>query len=73
MRRSTFGVALVTQEITIYSYAEIKFIATQKAVDIGPFKASKGESHVAQWPRVVSVVLILGGIGLTIGSRRRPV
>lgn len=72
MKRSTYGVALVILGIIMFSYTEINFITTKKVVDIGPFKISKEENHLVQWPRVISVVLVLGGIALTVRGRRRP-
>ena len=73
MKTSNFGIALVILGIMMFVYTGIDFITNKRVVDIGPIKIDKEESHPVQWSPIVGVVLIVGGIGLAVRSRKEKI
>lgn len=43
-------------------YTGFSFVTTEKVVDIGPIEINKEKNHSVQWPPVVGVVLLIGGV-----------
>jgi len=70
MKTSTVGIVLVILGILMFVYTGIDFITKKRVVDIGPIKIDKEENHPIQWSPIVGVVLIVGGIGLVVRSRK---
>ena len=70
MKTSTIGITLVILGIMMFVYTGIDFITKRRVVDIGPIKIDREENHPIQWSPVVGVVLIVGGIVLTLRGRK---
>lgn len=43
-------------------YSGFSFVTTEKVVDIGPIEINKEKNHSVQWPPIVGVVLLIGGV-----------
>jgi len=73
MKGSTFGIGLVILGVMMFIYTGINFITKKRVVDIGPIKIDKEENHPIQWSPIVGVVLVVGGIGLVLRSRKEKI
>jgi hypothetical protein len=70
MKTRTLGIVIVVIGIIMIIYTGFDFITTEKVVDIGPVKIDKEKNHFIQWPPIVGVVLLIGGI-LTISFDKK--
>jgi hypothetical protein len=50
-------------------YTGFNYVTTKNMVDIGPLQINKEENHSVQWPPIVGVLLIAGGI-IIIGTNK---
>lgn len=62
MKIKTLGIILVALGIVMLIYTGFSFVTTEKVVDIGPIEINKEKNHSVQWPPVVGVVLLIGGV-----------
>lgn len=60
--KKTLGIVLIIIGIVMIAYTGFNYITTEKVVDLGPIEITKEKQHAVQWPPVVGVVLIAGGI-----------
>ncbi|GET34486.1 hypothetical protein PbJCM13498_33490 [Prolixibacter bellariivorans] len=60
--KKTLGIVLIIVGIVMIAYTGFNYITTEKVVDLGPIEITKEKKHAVQWPPVVGVVLIAGGI-----------
>ncbi len=44
------------------AYTGFNFVTSENVVDIGPIQINKEKNHFVQWPPVVGVLLIIGGV-----------
>lgn len=44
------------------AYTGFNFVTSENVVDIGPIQINKDKKHFVQWPPVVGVLLIIGGV-----------
>ena len=44
------------------AYTGFNYVTTEKIVDIGPIEINKEKNHFVQWPPIVGVLLIVGGV-----------
>jgi hypothetical protein len=70
MKTRTLGIIIVVIGIVMIVYTGFDFITTEKVVDLGPVKIDKEKNHFIQWPPIVGIVLLIGGI-LTISFDKR--
>lgn len=62
MKTKTLGIILVALGIVMLIYSGFSFVTTEKVVDIGPIEINKEKNHSVQWPPIVGVVLLIGGV-----------
>ncbi|MCB0554296.1 MAG: hypothetical protein KDD02_12150 [Phaeodactylibacter sp.] len=62
MKSKTIGIVLVIIGIIMLAYTGFNYVTTEKIVDIGPIEINKEKNHFVQWPPIVGVLLIVGGV-----------
>ena len=56
--------------ITMMAYSGFNFVTNENVVDMGPVQVTRERNHLIQWPPIVGVVLLAGGIvGLVLDRR----
>jgi len=73
MQSRTTGIALIVIGILMLAYTGFNYVTTERVVDIGSLKIDKQKNHFVQWPPIVGVVLVIGGIAALVSSRKATV
>ena len=60
--KKTIGIVLIVIGIAMMVYTGFNYVTKEKVVDIGPIQINAEKNHTVQWPPVVGVILIIGGI-----------
>lgn len=60
--KKTLGVVLIAIGLLMIVYTGFNFITNKKVVDLGPIEINAEKSHTVQWPPVVGIIFIVGGI-----------
>jgi len=68
--KKTSGIALVIIGIVMIAYTGFNYVTTEKVVDLGPIEINKEKNHFVQWPPIVGVVLIIGGVVLLVFDKK---
>jgi uncharacterized membrane protein YidH (DUF202 family) len=61
-RNSAF--VLIVLGILMLIYTGFNFVTTDRVVDLGPIKIDAPRHHSVQWPPIVGIVLVVGGVFL---------
>ena len=69
--KKTSGIALVIIGIVMIAYTGFNYVTTEKVVDLGPIEINKEKNHFVQWPPILGVVLIIGGVVLLVVDKKR--
>jgi uncharacterized membrane protein HdeD (DUF308 family) len=69
MHSKLLGVILIIIGLFLISIPEINLMASDKIMDIGPIKISPEKNYPIQWPPIVGVVLLVGGIMIVIPKK----
>ncbi|PKP30765.1 MAG: hypothetical protein CVT99_11620 [Bacteroidetes bacterium HGW-Bacteroidetes-16] len=69
--KKTSGIALVIIGIVMIAYTGFNYVTTEKVVDLGPIEINKEKNHFVQWPPILGVVLIIGGVVLLVFDKKR--
>jgi uncharacterized membrane protein YdcZ (DUF606 family) len=73
MQKRMVGIAVIVIGIFMMIYSGFNYVTTERVVDLGPIKINAEKNHQVQWPPVVGVVLVIGGIVLmAIDKKSRP-
>jgi hypothetical protein len=51
-------------------YTGFKYVTTDKVVDLGSVKIEKEKDDLVQWPSIVGIVLVIGGVVIAIRDRK---
>jgi len=70
MQTKTVGIVLIVIGIILIAYTGFNFVTTEKVVDIGPINISQDKNHFVQWSPIVGVVLLVGGIVITLFGKK---
>lgn len=70
MKTKTLGIALIVIGIIMIAYTGFDFVTTEKVVDLGPIKINQEKNHPVQWSPIVGVVLLVGGIVITVTDKK---
>ncbi len=62
MDRKSAGVIIIIIGIVMLVYTGFGFVTTQKVVDIGNIQVKKEKNNYVQWPPIVGILLVAGGI-----------
>jgi len=68
--KKTLGIVLIALGIVMMVYTGFNYITKEKVVDLGPIEINAEKSHTIQWPPVVGVVLIVGGIVVMVLDKK---
>ena len=60
--KKTVGIVLIAVGVLMMVYTGFNYVTKEKVVDIGPIEINKEKTHNVQWPPVVGIVLIVGGV-----------
>lgn len=60
--KKTLGIILVAIGLLMMVYTGFNYMTNEKVVDLGPIEINAEKSHTVQWPPVVGVIFIVGGI-----------
>jgi hypothetical protein len=64
------GIVLIALGVLMIAYTGFNYVTTEKVVDLGAIKINKEKNHFVQWPPLVGVVVIIGGITLIMVAKR---
>lgn len=64
------GIAMLIIGLIMIVYTGFNFVTTEKVVDIGSIEITKEKNHFVQWPPIVGVVLIIGGVALLVLDKK---
>jgi uncharacterized membrane protein YidH (DUF202 family) len=71
MKTKTIGFVLIAIGILMIAYTEFNFVTTVKVVDIGPLNINKDKNHFIGWSPIIGLVVLVGGILLTVFTKKR--
>ena len=66
----TIGIVLIAIGIVMMVYTGFNYVTKEKVVDIGPIQINAEKNHTVQWPPIVGVVLIIGGIVVIVFDKK---
>jgi uncharacterized membrane protein YidH (DUF202 family) len=69
--KKTLGIVLVAIGIIMMIYTGFNYVTTEKVVDLGPIEINAEKSHNVQWPPIVGLVLIVGGIVIIVLDKKK--
>jgi len=70
MKLKTIGISLIVIGIFMMIYTGFKYVTTDKVVDLGSVKIEKEKDHFIQWSPIVGIVLIIGGVVITLRDKK---
>jgi len=69
--KKPLGIALIVIGIIMLAYTGFNYVTTEKVVDIGPIEINAQKNHTVEWPPIVGLVLIVGGIVVIALDRKK--
>lgn len=69
--KKPLGMVLVVLGIIMMAYTGFNYVTTEKVVDIGPIEINADKNHNVQWPPIVGLVLIVGGIIVIVFDKKK--
>jgi uncharacterized membrane protein YdcZ (DUF606 family) len=70
MKLKTVGISLIVIGIFMMVYTGFKYVTTDKVVDLGSIKIEKEKDHLVQWPPIIGIVLVIGGVVIAIRDKK---
>ena len=64
------GIVLVVLGAAVLGYRQLTYTTTEEVLKIGPITATSEKEHTINFPAVLGWVLVVGGIGVIIFSRK---
>jgi uncharacterized membrane protein YidH (DUF202 family) len=71
MNTKNLGIGLIILGILMTVYTGFNYVTTEKVVEIGPIMINKEKNHPVQWTPIIGVLIIVGGIVIIGGSRKK--
>jgi hypothetical protein len=68
--QKSIGIALIVIGVLMVIYTGFNYVTTEKVVDLGPLKINSEKNHPVQWSPIVGVVLLVGGIVVTVTGKK---
>lgn len=68
--QKSIGIALIVIGVLMIIYTGFNYVTTEKVVDLGPLKINSEKNHPVQWSPIVGVVLLVGGIVVTVTGKK---
>jgi hypothetical protein len=66
-----FGIILIILGVIALVYTGFSFTTKEKVVDLGPIDIQKEKQHRVNWPPILGILLMVGGIAIIATSRRK--
>lgn len=66
MKPKIGGIVLIAIGVLMLVMTGFNYMTTEKVVDIGPIEIQKEKSHAVEWPPIIGVLLIVGGVALVV-------
>ena len=60
--KKTIGIVLIALGVVMMVYTGFNYVTKEKVVDLGPIEINKEKTHTVQWPPIIGIVLIIGGV-----------
>ena len=70
MQGKSIGIILIIVGVLMIAYTGFNFVTSENVVDIGPIQINKDKNHFVQWPPIVGVLLIIGGVVVLAQSKK---
>lgn len=70
MKIRTLGIVMAIIGILMVVYTGFNYVTKDKVVDLGPIEINAKTNHPVQWSPIVGVVLLVGGIVITVTSKK---
>ena len=70
MKTKTLGIILVAIGIVMLIYTGFSYVTTENVVDLGPIQINKEKNHFVQWPPIVGVALLIGGVVVIVFDKK---
>ena len=64
------GIALIVLGLVGLAYQSLSYKTEKKVLDVGPFEATKQETHHIPIPPVLGALALVGGVVLVISGSR---
>ena len=61
---------MIVVGVLMIIYTGFNYVTTEKVVDLGPLKINAEKNHPVQWSPIVGVVLLVGGIVVTVTGKK---
>ena len=58
----TLGIALVILGVVMMAYTGFNYVTKEKVVDLGPIQIDKEKTHTVEWPPIIGLVMVIGGV-----------
>jgi hypothetical protein len=71
MRNGILGIIIIAIGILMMAYTGFNIVTQEEVVDLGPLEINKEKNNVVQWPPIVGLILVVGGVILLITDRKR--
>ncbi len=68
--KKTLGFVLIAIGLIMIAVTGFNFVTTEKVVDLGPIEINAEKNHSLQWPPIVGLVLIVGGITILVFDKK---
>lgn len=60
--KKTLGIVLIAIGVLMMVYTGFNYVTNEKVIDLGPIEINAEKSHTVQWPPIVGIIFIVGGI-----------
>jgi uncharacterized membrane protein HdeD (DUF308 family) len=67
----TLGIALIIAGIVMMVFTGFNYFTREEVADVGPIEINKEVKHPVRWSPILGSFLLLGGIILVVGSRKK--
>lgn len=71
MKSKTIGIILAIIGILMVIYTGFSYVTTKNVIDLGPLQMNMDKHHLVQWPPVVGIVLLVGGILILVINKKK--
>jgi uncharacterized membrane protein YidH (DUF202 family) len=69
MNRS-LGIVLLVVGVLMMVFTGFKYVTNEKVIDLGPIEINADKKHSVEWPPMVGLVLIVGGIVVLVRGKK---
>ena len=70
MKTRSLGLVVILIGLLMLAYTGFSYFTTEKVVDIGSIQINKEKKHNVNWSPIIGVILIVGGIVITIRDKK---